>query len=422
MCHIDSRLGIGGEGVSANPILSMVLESARSRKLKASDVSALDNALLESFSSKDPDSGLLKQLQWLQRFPIKENATPPSGFVVSDTLPFSLEEASTDLIEKGEAEITIVSPGYTWDRQRFYPAKTLKRDYKVFEGAKMYVDHDLDQMRTKGARSLRDWVGSIQDVFVTQSGEVRGRVKIIESWFKDKIRAAQEAGLLGDVGVSHSSLCQGRMGTPEGGNFKAAIVEGIRYCRSVDFVSESNAGGTIHAYESFDFSKEKKIMDEEQVKELIQGLESRLEAKLEASRTEISELQESVSILTKEKGDLERERDELKQKVEAQEQETFQTRKGKLIEESELPEAARKRVEALFGEGGKIADVEEAIKNEKEYFDALSKELGQGSPVKNFGPKRKVDEGLKEESIEELTEGFRILGLSEESAKFAAQL
>jgi cation transport regulator len=52
-----------------------------------------------------------------------------------------LTEAKFD---KGRATVIVIKPGFNASEDRYYPAEMLKRDFKVFEGQKMYADHPTE--------------------------------------------------------------------------------------------------------------------------------------------------------------------------------------------------------------------------------------------------------------------------------------
>jgi hypothetical protein len=55
--------------------------------------------------------------------------------------------------EKGELTVMVIRPGFNAARKRFYPADTLRRDYRVFEGAKMFADHATVAEEKDGPRA-----------------------------------------------------------------------------------------------------------------------------------------------------------------------------------------------------------------------------------------------------------------------------
>ncbi|GAH40724.1 unnamed protein product, partial [marine sediment metagenome] len=72
-----------------------------------------------------------------------------------------LTEAKFD---KGRATVIVIKAGFNATEDRYYPAEMLKRDYKVFEGQKMYADHPTEQEdKDLPERSIKNtsWVAVI---------------------------------------------------------------------------------------------------------------------------------------------------------------------------------------------------------------------------------------------------------------------
>ena len=89
-----------------------------------------------------------------------------------------LAEARYDRSGK-EVTLTIIRPGFNKSRRRFYPAETLRRDYRVFEGAKMFVDHATTrEERERPEGSVRDWVASVKRLWVDGDGTIRATAAV----------------------------------------------------------------------------------------------------------------------------------------------------------------------------------------------------------------------------------------------------
>ena len=95
-----------------------------------------------------------------------------------------LAEAKYDRSGK-EVTLTIIRPGFNKSRRRYYPAETLRRDYRVFEGAKMFVDHaTAREERERPEGSVRDWAASIKRLWVDRDGTVRATAAVIDAAFR----------------------------------------------------------------------------------------------------------------------------------------------------------------------------------------------------------------------------------------------
>jgi len=67
---------------------------------------------------------------------VKENETREE---IQNYVP--LTEANFD---KGRAQVIVIKAGFNATSDRYYPLEVLKRDYRIFEGQKMYADHPTD--------------------------------------------------------------------------------------------------------------------------------------------------------------------------------------------------------------------------------------------------------------------------------------
>jgi len=57
----------------------------------------------------------------------------------------------------GKAKAIILKAGFNSSKERYYPAETLKRDFKVFEGSKMFSDHPTEaDDKARPERSIKD--------------------------------------------------------------------------------------------------------------------------------------------------------------------------------------------------------------------------------------------------------------------------
>lgn len=146
-----------------------------------------------------------------------------------------------DIIEAGM--------GNARDR-RVYPAEVLSRDAQVFTGAQMFGDHEDEEQerRRKGRpRSMWDVVGRITESWWNPTGGRNGRGAVEANAIIANSRAwdliEHDPELLG---VSINALGPTRQGAGPDGK-PAHLVEGIRQCLSVDWVSRAGAGGRVTA-------------------------------------------------------------------------------------------------------------------------------------------------------------------------------
>lgn len=135
--------------------------------------------------------------------------------------------------------VKLIKPG--WGNARdghYYPAEVIKRDARVFEGAKMYTtDH------REGEKSERTEVSQIQKIIgFTDDGAPIARVLIFDPGFAEKTRNRAKAGML--ESLECSILAYGRAKSGNAPDGKAGkIVEAITAAQSVDWVTRAGAGG-----------------------------------------------------------------------------------------------------------------------------------------------------------------------------------
>jgi hypothetical protein len=160
----------------------------------------------------------------------------------------SLKESAYNS-SSGVLQLKVIQPGFNKSKQRFYPASTLKRDYKIFEGAKMFADHQTDQeakIRPEG--SVNNWVANLRKVWVESDGTIKGEAVVIDPAFKEKLSALNKSGLITEMGISIRAA--GVASQQEVDGVSTDYVESLVACRSVDFVTYAGAGGQVEAMES----------------------------------------------------------------------------------------------------------------------------------------------------------------------------
>ena len=182
-----------------------------------------------------------------------------------------LAEAKYDRSGK-EVTLTIIRPGFNKSRRRYYPAETLRRDYRVFEGAKMFVDHATTrEERERPEGSVRDWVASVKRLWVDGDGSIRATAAVIDDAFRGKLENLARHGKLGEMGVSIRAAGETRETEVEG--HPTQLVERLLAARSVDFVTYPAAGGGVDMLESDDApgSGEANVSLTESFKQLFRG-------------------------------------------------------------------------------------------------------------------------------------------------------
>jgi hypothetical protein len=147
--------------------------------------------------------------------------------------------------------LTVIKPGFNKSKRRFYPADMLRRDYRVFEGAKMFADHQTtEEERRRPEGSVGNWVASLKSLWVEQDGTVRATAAVIDNAFRGKLENLAKHGKLGEMGVSIRAAGEAREAEVEG--HETQYVEKLIAASSVDFVTYAAAGGGVDMLESDD--------------------------------------------------------------------------------------------------------------------------------------------------------------------------
>lgn len=330
---------------------------------------------------------------------------------------------------KGEITLTVIRPGFNKSRQRFYPVETLKRDFRVFEGSKMFIDHATDsQERARPEGSVRDWAATFKSLWVEQDGRVRAIAAVIDPEFKKKLENLAQHEKLGEMGISIRAAGEVRDATIEG--YPTQFVERLIHGRSVDFVTYPSAGGGVEVLESIGTNDELDldVVSLAQLRErrpdlveLIEAdggiamneVEKKLREEIEKGKAEIKRLTEAadgnevkkLQAELKTKTDLLAEAEKVKSKAEAEKV------LAKFLKESKLPEKAQERIRRQFAEAETDEGMEEAVKDMVKFVAEMAPDRvtdlgGDGEPESE----KKVD----------LVKSFRGTGLSEAEAKIAA--
>lgn len=324
----------------------------------------------------------------------------------------------------GKLTMTIIKPGLNKSKARFYPKETLTRDYRVFENAKMFADHQTQKdEKDRPEGSVNNWVAQISKVWPESDGTIKGSAVVIDPPFKAKLDALNKQGLLHEMGVSIRAI--GEASEQEREGVTTNVVKSLIAARSVDFVTYAGAGGQIEAMESATRDNE---IDVDLVTEaalrkrrpdLIRLVEKHAqETTMKSVETQLQEAQTQIGTLTKENADLKTKFEEAQT---AAAKATVAVELTKQLTESKLPEVSQARIRKQFAEAVKTDGIAAAIKEEAEYVKSLGanvttkKNLGAG----DNGTTRESDQTQKPN----LEEAFKLMpGMSEKDAKLAASL
>ena len=145
-----------------------------------------------------------------------------------------------------KAAITVIRPGLS-KNNRYYPESVLKRDFKIFEGVKMFADHASEKAeREYPGGQIGNWVANLRNVRAEADGTLRGEAVIIDTPFKEKLSALAKNNLLEQFGVSIRAYGRGSVREVEGVG-KVNFVEALEKAESVDFVTRPAAGGKVES-------------------------------------------------------------------------------------------------------------------------------------------------------------------------------
>lgn len=321
----------------------------------------------------------------------------------------------------GKLTVTVIKPGFNSSKSRYYKESTLKRDHKIFEGAKMFVNHATaveEKNRPEG--DVNQWVGQIGKTWTESNGTIMAEAAVIDPPFKAKLEELSKNKLLGEMGISIRAIGESYSGEIEGQN--TAIVESFIAARSVDFVTYPGAGGRVEAIESAanrNDVNDLELVTETQLRsrrpDLVLLVESKLKGELQVEKTldqlkqELKETSDKLAVATTKL----QETDKRDAKRNAAAELT------KLLNESKLPEKAKDKLQKQFAEAEDTKGMKEAIDAEAEYIKALGvKETAASGDkvVKNMGESAA---GTGNGEVD-LVKSFQSMGLSEAEAKIAA--
>jgi len=333
-----------------------------------------------------------------------------------------LTEATFD---KGRATIVVIRPGFNADQSRYYPAEMLKRDFKVFEGQKMYADHPTEQEdKDLPERSIKNtgWVAVLKDVSCDENGVVTGVAEIIEPWLMTKLATLRDKKLLSEMGVSINAVGNASKATIDGK--ETLVIEEFTGARSVDFVTEPGAGGLVTFYES-DRSRDIDLVELSGLKErrpdLIKAVEASVREEIKQEVKKHMEDQERITELEAELETKTKELDALKEAAEKAEKDKVkaeaQATVKEAVDKAELPDAAKERLVERFKDAESADGIAEAIQSEVDYIAKLS----EAGKVKGMGPTKVDTEKDKEALKESFKRGYLAQGESEEDAEKLAK-
>lgn len=326
---------------------------------------------------------------------------------------------------EGELTITVIQPGFNKGKGRYYPADMLKRDHKIFENAKMFVDHQTStEERARPEGSVNDWVASISKVWSESDGRIRATAGVICPAFKTKLEELQKKNLLSDLGVSIRAIGEGEARKVEGED--TFYVESLLRAKSVDFVTYAGAGGRVEAMESdnnnlLDYDLLTETQLRENRKDLVELIESMKENQMKTLEEQLAESKAAQATaeanLATEKAARITAETKVTESEKTAKKAAASVELGKKLTESKLPEAAQTRIKKQFEAAESAEGMDAAITAEVDYV----KSLGVGKGVRNMGEKDNGKGGKDDEGKVNLAESFARLGLDEKQSAIAAK-
>lgn len=296
-----------------------------------------------------------------------------------------LTEATLD--SKGKAKLIIIQPGFNATKDRYYPKEVLQRDYKIFEGTKMYADHPTPtEERELPERSIRAWVATLTNVRCDENGIITGEADVIERWLMEKLDLLKQKNQLDKMGISINAVGSATKAKVDG--VETTVIERLITARSVDFVTEPGAGGVVTFYEA-DRKHDIDLIELATLKErrpdLVEIIKSEGRAEIQKEVKHKMELEEKIKDQEEQIQTLTEENTQLKEAQEKAEKEKAIAETKAAVDDAvgkaELPEPAKKRLLESYKDAESTDGLEEAIQKEKDYVA----ELEEAGKVTNMG-------------------------------------
>lgn len=292
--------------------------------------------------------------------------------VITGYMPLS--EAAYD---NGVAHVTVIKHGFNIGQGHYYSESMLARDHGIFEGVKMFADHETkSEEDERPERSIKDWVATLNNVRINEQGNVKGDATIIEPWLQIKLATLRDKNLLGEMGVSINAIGSATKATIEG--VKTNAVERLIRARSVDFVTAAGAGGGVELYEAAEGDN---ILDvdlinlsdlRERRADLVEEIETAATSKYSEEVKRQMEDKDRIAQLEAENGTLSTERDKavtmLAEAASAGKKAAAQAEIVTKINASELHQAAKDKLLEAHAEDESSKGIAEAIQVEADYL------------------------------------------------------
>lgn len=321
----------------------------------------------------------------------------------------------------GELLVTVIQPGLS-KNDRFYSKEVLERDHGIFDGNKMFADHQTEaERKAKPEGSVNNWVAQLGKTWAEADGTIKGKATVIDPIFKAKLDTLASKNLLNEMGISIRAVGTANKKTMQGK--EVTNVESLVASRSVDFVTYAGAGGRVEMMEAENNELDVDLIDEAQLRvrrpDLVQLIES---AKGEQMKTIEQQLAEAQGLLEAERlkvTTLTTANTKLVESTRAANKTAAVAELEKLLSESKLTDPSKKRIRAQFKEADKIEGMKEAVEAEEAYVKEVG---GKAVTPKNLGNKDNVQESGGDVKVtpEDMVKAYVLVGMSEAEAKIAA--
>lgn len=323
----------------------------------------------------------------------------------------------------GLLTITIIKEGFNTSKSKYYSRKALKETGGVFAGAKMFANHQtVAEEKARPEGRVQDWVASVvtDAPWLESDGRLRSKAKVHDAAFKQKLTDLQEAGHLGDMGISIRGFGKAIPAEVEG--TKTNYVESFGGCKSVDFVTFAGAGGKVDLLESdgqhYLTAEETVSLFEESDSSDIDfvGLEKLKESRpdlVEQITQEVRETimaEKTVEQLTQELKEANEKNTRLegenKTLTESGKKAAAATELDKQLKESGLPEASQKKMREQYKDATESTGFKEAITGEVNYLRGLGVEVKQAASKGVHGMGTIMQESNGERSEKDIRKQF----------------
>lgn len=327
------------------------------------------------------------------------------GSTSKNRIPLYDQLEITEAQVKGSGVISIVAiqPGLTVGGERFYSRETLAEAVGLFEGVKMFMNHATEQQEYEQPEGdLSRWVAVLEKVRLGKGGEIRGSAVIIDPAFKEKIDLLVEQKKLSELKVSINAIGEGAF--EEIADVEVFAVKRILAVRSVDFVTEANAGG-VSVMESLAYTDDVDLIASKEFIERRPDIVKLItEAKSETGKDELMNLEERFKAMEDSfktfKESSEKETIALTEKLEAAVEENKELKEGaiadvtraKIKEHIDGLKISDDLKEHLSNRYGKFTDHELACKCVDEDVKLFTKPVKESADVNDLGDDDSDDE------------------------------